>query len=349
MNILQNRDILYLIFGFLRSEDLCNVAKTCRKWNSVYKNNKFVYHFGCERFVNEKLHLITNIDVNKTVKIYSEISDEGMINLYKNNKIKKLYLSSNFGFRNLSDKIVEKLSETLEILDMIYTINATNKSLQHLAKHKKIQILSISGENISDDGFVGLNFIEELQVNGRKITNSFLQHVSSDKLKRLYLPSQITSFSDIHFCKLTDLSLYASQISDDELKYIQTHHLKTLILSCCQNITDEGIVKLTKGENLHLDKLCLRSTKITNNALIYISATDLDIWGTVITDDGFLYLNKTFKLSMGEMNNITEKCLQYLSHVKNLLLPRTSIERKYLVEFQQKNLHIKCNPNFLVN
>ena len=325
---------------------MCNAAKTCKKWNYVYKTNKFSYVFSGKRFINEKLHLIKNVDVNQKVIIYSSrITDEGLINLYKNNKIKKIKLVNNHGFRDITDKSIVVLSETLEVFESIHSVNLTDLSLQHLAKNKKIRKLSISGSQISDEGFKGLNFIEKLYVYCDN-TGFFLPYVASDKLKEISLPCQVTRFKGLEFCNLAYLSLHGSRIEDEELKYINMNNLHTLVLCWCKNITDQGILNLTKGKSFHLKKLCLRSSKITNSSLMYLSAVDLDIWGTNISDAGFVYLDKTIKLSIGEMQNITQNCLQYLSHLKELLAPRTSIETKYLQQFQEINPHIKCNPNF---
>ena len=346
MDPLQNKDILGLIFRFFEAEDLCNVAKTCKKWNYVYKTNKFSYVFSGKRFINEKLHLIKNLDVNQKVIIYSrKMNDTGIINLYKNNKIKKVKLENNHGFRDITDKSIMVLSETLEVLESFHSVNLTDNSLKHLAKNKKIRKLLISGSQISDEGLKGLNFIEKLYIYCDNL-GFFLPYVASDKLKEISLPSQVTSFRGLEFCNLTYLSIYGSRIEDEELKYINMDNLHTLVLCWCKNITDQGILNLTKGKSFHLKKLSFRSSKITNSSLMYLSAVDLDIWGTNISDSAFIYLDKTIKLSIGEMQNITKDCLQYLSHLKELLAPRTSIETKYLKQFQETNPHVKCNPNF---
>ncbi len=345
MNPLQNKDILGLIFQFFEAEDLCNVAKICKKWNYVYKTNQFSYVFSGKRFINEKLHLIKNVDVNRKVIVYSrQMNDIGIINLYKNNKMKKIKLENNHGFPDITDKSITVLSATLEVLES-NTSNLTDNSLEHLAKNKKIRKLSISGSQISDEGFKGLNFIEKLYIYSDNI-EFFLPYVASEKLKEISLPSQVTSFKGLEFCNLTYLSIYGSRIEDEELKYINMDNLHTLVLCWCKNITDQGILNLTKGKSFHLKKLSLRSSKITNSSLMYLSAVDLDIWGTNISDSGFIYLDRTIKLSIGEMQNITKDCLQYLSHLKELLAPRTSIETKYLKQFQKTNPRIKCNPNF---
>ena len=303
MNPLQDKDILWLIFNYLDANSLCNAAKTCRKWNFVYNKNKFQYTFYGKKFVNEKLYLVENIDVRKDVKICSPyITDVGIINLYKNNKIRKL--SIQYNSKNITDKSIKILSETLEALNCTHSVNLTDTSLRCLAKSKKIKYLSVSYDEISDNAFIGLNFVEHLFVEGKNLSNGFVEYVASDNLKEIGLPSQITSFFPLHFCKLTYLSLYGSEIADEELTYIKTDNLKTLILCWCKNISDVGIFNLTKGKELHLEKLCLRSTKISNTSLMNLSATDLDIWGTNITDDGFIYLNKTLKLSIGEMKNL---------------------------------------------
>ena len=52
MNPLQDKDILWLIFNYLDANSLCNVSKTCRKWNFVYNKNKFQYTFYGKKFVN---------------------------------------------------------------------------------------------------------------------------------------------------------------------------------------------------------------------------------------------------------------------------------------------------------
>jgi hypothetical protein len=341
MNVLQNKDILYLIFRYFEAEDLCNAAKTCKKWNYVYRTNKFSYIFTGKRFINEKLHLIKNVDVNRKVYIYSSrITDEGIINLYKNNKIKKIEFVNNHGLRDVTDKSIIMLSKTLEVLECMDSANLTDLSLKHLIKNRKIRKLSISG-NISDEGFKGLNFVEELYVYSDNV-GFFLPYVASNKLKKLSLPNQVISFKGLQISNLTYLSLHGSTIEDEELKYINMENLHTLILCWCKNITDEGIFNLTKKKSFHLRKLCLRSSKITDISLIYLSAIDLDIWGTNISDAGFIYMDKTIKLSIGEMPNITKNCLQHLSHIKYLLAPRTSIEQKFLNHFELTFPHIKC-------
>jgi len=349
-NPLEHKDILFTIFQFLPAESLCNAAKTCKRWNNVYRSNKFSYRFIHGKNINNnKLSLIKNLNVEKTVDLNSsKLNDNGILELCKSNKIKKIKLFDNLGITNITDQSILALSSTVEELYLFRCDRITNIGLHSLGESKKLKKLHIIvNYYITDEGFINLNFLEELCLNADKLTNKVVEYIANKNLKILSLPDQIDSLKSLSFCKLTFLDLSHSKILDEELKYIQTENLKKILLTWCENITDAGIYNLTKGKSLHLEKLGLRNTQVTDVSLMYISATDLDIWGTNITDEGFLYLDKTRRLSIGEMKNISEKCLQYLSHITYLLAPRTTIPYDNLRDFQLENKHINFNPNLV--
>lgn len=359
-DVLMNRDILFLIFDYLPAESLCCAAKTCRKWNSVYKQNKFRYNFTSGKLLNnKKLCLIKNLDVDKIIVLFhSKLNDNGIIGLCKYNNIKKIDLGHNHGMTFITDKSIIELAKTVEELHLFNCFVITNVGIRSLTK---IKALYISGNsNITDEAFQDLRFIEILYINCDSITNNLLEYLVKDNLKILSLPNQITSFkalssfqptqrltTSVETVGLTKLHLSSSNIHDEELKYIRTDNLKELSLTWCTNISDIGIQFLTQGKSIHFDKLGLRCTKVTDVSLMLVSATDLDIWGTIITDEGFLYLENTTKLSIGEMMHISSKCLQYLSNLTYLLAPRTSIDLSDMRNFQKLHQHIKIIPNFI--
>lgn len=359
-NPLQHKDVLSIIFKFLYAEDLHSVAITCKKWNFVYRTNVFVYDFENGKSINnKKLHLIRNLNVDKPVCFYSsKITDDGLINLSKYNKIKHLKLSNNFGLYNITDKSIIALAPTLESLDLFKCFKITHVGIQSLAKYSKIKVLRIcDNDEINDKAFERLNFLEDLSIDycdSENITDNVIKLIAGPNLRKLSLPGRIKNLEGLKLCNLTSLYLSGSKITDEQLKFIKPDNLKTLSLSWCENITDVGIINLssnsittTKGKLFLLDKLSLRKTQVTYASLMYISAIDLDIWGTQITDDGFLYLSsQTERLSIGEMHRISDECISHLEnlpHLNYLLAPRTSISRKRLLEFKDNNPQIQFN------
>lgn len=114
---------------------------------------------------------------------------------------------------------------------------------------------------------------------------------------------------------LTELDFYLSDQIDDDVLFAlarPTRHLRKISIVECQNVTDEGVINITKFQK-NLQILELRNLRsITSEALTYVRSECLmivDLSGcSNLTSDGIFYLVN---------QNPSIRCL-YLNHCRSL-------------------------------
>lgn len=194
-----------------------------------------------------------------------------------------------------------------------------------LYSFKKLKILSIPGNHLTDLSTGHFNNLEELYCNGSEITDKFIESISNT-IKKL----------DITF---------VNKITDKSLKLCS----KLVYLDCCNSdrITDKSISLLPNLEFLH----CGRCPNITNKSVSNLKKLrKLICWSTNITGESIGTLLTLRKLVFDDSNKISDEVLLKLPNliilyscctIKNLKITDKSISRS----LKLKELYCKNCPN----
>ncbi|MEC7838930.1 MAG: hypothetical protein VX777_02700 [Chlamydiota bacterium] len=247
-----------------------------------------------------------------------------------------------FGFENISNNCLKRLSENLPELNqlVICSSSITNAGLAHLSQLHLLNSLDLSFcGSITDTGLEHLSNLTFLELLGlsdcSRITDEGLGHLSKlSLLKSLDLTfcRNITDAGLKHSSKLTSLEslkiLYFSRITDTGLEHIsELSLLKSLDLSVCVNITDAGLVQLSKLISLELLNISF-CRQITDVGLEHISKLSmlksLNLKNCKqITDTGLEHLSKLTllqSLTLDGCDKITDAGLEHLSKLSSLTI-----------------------------
>ena len=151
----------------------------------------------------------------------------------------------------------------------------------------------------------------------------------------------------LKFTRLQHLNVSCTDITDRVLKCISWMPLKSLNLTCCEEITDAGLVSIKRMQQL--TKLSMEyCPQITNASLVHLSglpletlslpfeitdddirhlpvmlcrikSTDINSFSSEITDAGLVQLARLtslVNLSFSECHRITDAGLRHLAHLK---------------------------------
>jgi hypothetical protein len=130
----------------------------------------------------------------------------------------------------------------------------TNKGFAHISQFSKVEILTVNGSLVNDDGLEGLASLPNLHrlaLRGSKVTDKAAEQIGKLKsLKQLDLGN--TAFGDDGLKGLADLPslnnliLDGSQVTDDGLEHLRGHKLSMVNLKGTK-VTAEGIKRLEEA------------------------------------------------------------------------------------------------------
>lgn len=178
-------------------------------------------------------------------------TDDGLFRLKKLPHIKDLAVGGWFGNPKVTDVGLAHIKElkNLEVLHLS-GCDITNSGLQSLSDLKHLTYLSLFRTRISDEGLQhlkGLSALRELMLEGTQITGTGLDHLKE-------LPSLVT------------VNMNATKVTDAELAHLKVLPQLTAIHLCYNPlITDAGLVHLKALSRLTV--LNLVDTKITDDGI----------------------------------------------------------------------------------
>lgn len=160
-----------------------------------------------------------------------------------------------------------------------------------------------------------------------KINDTIFKYFKNIKFLEIKNCIQIKNISLQNLSNIEYLNLSKNeQITDEGLKYFkiskenQIHCLKSLDLSFCKNITDNGLQFVDSIKNINL----MNCNQITDNGIKLL--TNIENINLVdcskITDESLKYLEKAKKVYICGCKFITNDGIKYLKMVENIFLPR---------------------------
>jgi len=254
---------------------------------------------------------ITNFGPEISNNIFRYIDYESLIGL----EITCIYFRNvirNSTFRNKivtinSSKVLEKILSTHSFVSYKLCKKINNSDLKFLS------------EKMDEKGLT----IKKLILDSCKITDEGLQYLNNCRKIKLLR------------CNITNKGL---NILSENAKKCQK-----LILSCCENITDNGLQHLSLLKNLDL----LLCPKIIGFGLKYLtSCTKLSLCGCTIIGKSLKYLPKSCTtLDLSYCEYITDDDLKYLGHCTKLKLTECNITDNGLMHLRNcKKLNLdNCN------
>ncbi|KAL0091267.1 hypothetical protein F4703DRAFT_1940479 [Phycomyces blakesleeanus] len=147
----------------------------------------------------------------------------------------------------------------LQHLDLTGFLEVTDVGVEQIAKMKHLKYLSLEATKVTDHGIALLKDLLELET-------LYLDRTSASDLG-------IEALSELS--RLRTLSLSRTNVTDEALKnmgdFERTHYartIRTLNLSKCQEVTDEGVQGLTGM--IHLTHLNLDHTGVSKQCLVHL-------------------------------------------------------------------------------
>lgn len=203
-------------------------------------------------------------------------------------------------------RIIMYWPETFDKLETLImrAVNITDKELKCLPQLKTLTMNNCSG--ITDEGIKCLTQLETLNI-------TVYHNEKRDIIG--------TGFANLQ--QLKSLSVGEMGMTDVGFKYLAPiKTLKTLKISGCENITDEGLEYLS-----HLETLDISYSKNISGSGFknFQQLKSLRLYDTNVTDIGFEYLTQLESLDYEKCVNITGIGLCHLRQLKTLRVHNTTI------------------------
>jgi Leucine-rich repeat (LRR) protein len=186
----------------------------------------------------------------------------------------------------------------------------TDNAFESVGRIKTLEILGVSGTEITDNGLAGLGSLSNLKNLGlwgcKNITDSGLAHLE----KHTSL-----EFLDLRKCK---------EITDAGMKHVgKLKNLKYLYLYKNKKITDKGIGEL--AGLVRLERILLTGCTITDAGAAHLGGMKnikfLSMDGNLLSDEGIRSLSNLSSLEslyLMNCNNITDRGVVFLKEMKGL-------------------------------
>ncbi|GAB6023523.1 F-box/LRR-repeat protein 14 [Chamberlinius hualienensis] len=342
-------EILALIFKYLKVRDRGRASQVCVAWRdaaynrSVWRNVESKLHLrrsnptlfpslvkrgirrvqvlSLRRGLRDTIHGIPNLKSLNLSGCYN-VTDSGLSQAFTHDLPHLTVLNLSL-CKQINDTSLTRLTQclkNLEDLDLGGCSNITNSGLLMISLGlKRLRSLNLrSCRHITDDGIgylAGLN--SDNTYGNRELEELILQDcqkLTDDALRNASL--------GLHNLKSINLSFCAS-ITDNGLKYIaKLGKLDELNLRSCDNVTDMGMASLAEGGST-ITKLDVSfCDKIGDQALLHISQglfnlKSLSLSACQISDEGISRIARNLleldTLHIGQCSRITDKGLQCIA------------------------------------
>ncbi len=213
---------------------------------------------------------------------------------------------------NLTNGGMAQISQ-LPKLKCLYIVEhrLTNTGLSYISKLNALEELSLSGGPLSDSALAyiaKLPSLKYLLLSGDNFTDDGMAYIKNNQSLRI-----------LHFGNL-------NRLTDEALFHLsQMPRLERLALHYNRNITDAGIVHLTKLKSLKM--LDIYNSQITDEGLAHLakieSLENLTLPGASVTDAGVEHIAQLHDLRhlwivSGSSSPLTDKSLFYIGTLENL-------------------------------
>lgn len=349
---------------------------------SEINNLKHLKLYDCENITDIGLH---NLCIKLSIKLQSlsihmcnKITDDGLKSISDNLiSLVLLDIGHHYNFSNRGLKYIAN-GELLNLTNLYLSYSCRFNNDGIIIINDSIKLIKLNSLKICYCDNINLKLlslslnIKSLEFKGYKCLNECFTHellfYQVRNLQALYLNQcdninvEILYNIATNLISLNILDITGSNITDQDIDYLSKNknnifpQLKSINLSKCYQITDEGLKYLTNIDGIlkNLEELYLNKCyKITDIGLNYIKLLKnlklLDIsWCNQITDTSMniisLYLNKLKSLNIAWCKNITN--INYIFNIKTLvILNITGCNNNYKILLDK---NILCNNNLTI-
>lgn len=322
-------EILLKIFKFLDSLDVClAVAKVCERWNyiscdvTLWKNLNFICSKNMS--IDYIAAVISEMPLVKCVKLQWRTDVHSIFQelCYSCEDIRKLELVCCGQMKETCMHLLADHFPDLEVLSLEKCWAVEPNCFNFVCKFPCLRKLNVSHCRRLDGPLL------------REIVDScrFLQHINVDYVRGLS-DENVIYLLETKKSSLLSLVLYGECLTDVTYCYMEKcSMLHTLYLSSCLQMTDKGLMSLTKLNSLKSFKLRLAkhlSTKALNNFLLSDMASKLE----------YLILSRLPGMNDLAARNISTNCI-HVRYLEIVYCPNVTDQSREYVASGCKQLNV---------